>query len=95
MQTLIDGATAVVKVTAKDETGAALVIAGWTVAAVWRAGTGVVPATPTATSTDANTWTITAPSTGLGGRACELRVTATDPVSGKVLKTDVAYLVEA
>ena len=95
MQKIIAGATAVVKMTAKDETGAALVVSGWTVTAAWQAGTGVVPATATVTNTDANTWTITAPSTGLGGRAADLRVTATDPVSGKVLKTDVAYLVEA
>ena len=93
MQNIVDGATAVVKVTARDEVGTPLVIAGWTVAAVWRAGTGVTPPVPTLANTDAYTWTVTASTAGLGGRTCELRVTATDPGSGKVLKIDSVYSV--
>jgi hypothetical protein len=93
MQVIFEGASAVVRVQALDEAKTAQVIAGWTVSAAWHAGAGVTPATPAITTTDATTRTVVASSAGLGGRSASLRVTATDPVSGRVYIADALYLV--
>jgi hypothetical protein len=95
MQTMIDGATAVLTVQALDDAGAAQTISAWTVTAAWHAGSTVAPTTPVCTSTDSTTWLVVASSAGLGGRSCTLRVTVTDPVSGRVLVADEQYLIKA
>jgi hypothetical protein len=95
MQAIIDGETAVVTVQAKDEAGTLIPIAGWTVAAAWHSVTGATPPAANVTATDANTWTASASSAGLGGRSLSLRVTATNPVSGRVYIEDALYLIKA
>lgn len=95
MTSLIDGATAAEVATVPNDAGVLQPISTWTISAAWRAGGGIVPATPTYVSVDANTWLVLASTTGLGGRSCALRVTIEDPVSGRVYIRDAMYLVVA
>jgi hypothetical protein len=44
---------------------------------------------------NSTSWLLFAPTTGLGGRSCSLRVTAEDPVSGRVYISDYQYLIKA
>jgi hypothetical protein len=95
MQTIIDGATAILTLQVLDEKGAPRPVADWTMSAEWRAGTGVTPATPIITDVDTYTRMAVADSAGLGGRTATLRAVAEDQVSGKKLKADLEYLVKA
>jgi hypothetical protein len=95
MQTLIAGATAVETATIPKDDGSLEDSSAFTWSAEWKAGAGAAPPTPVITTVDTTHRLVVASSGGLGGQAVALRVTAEDPISGRVWISESQYLVKA
>jgi len=75
-------------------TGLGLPLDGYDVSAVTIAASDVTPATPTISRKDASTQQVRIDTTGLAGRQCRTRVTASDPLTSNVYSVDIPYYVE-